>query len=305
MAWHWFLRSLIQRHLRRAVYEAAARTASEHVSRAAEADSAQADSEQGEDSGPSRRCDVGIVFATASEAGGTIDLISASRQLRGDGIHVTTGQLAGRQVAVARVGMGPSRAASGTTALVDGHAPASIVSVGFAGGLQPQLRRGDIMMVDEVVDQAGHAFATRLDIDAEQVKQQPALHVGRLLTVDRLICKPDEKRSLGEETGAVAVDMETVAVAGVCAQRGVPLVAVRIISDAMDEALPRELALAVQQPRAIRKAGIAVGALWRRPSSVKDYWKIRQQGLVLSDRLGRFLSGVVAQLPAAPEDKDE
>jgi hypothetical protein len=49
---------------------------------------------------------------------------------------------------------------------------------------------------------------------------------------------PDQKRALHLQTGAIAVDMESHIVAAVGARNGVPVAAVRVITDPAKRALP-------------------------------------------------------------------
>jgi adenosylhomocysteine nucleosidase len=120
-----------------------------------------------------------------------------------------------------------------------------------------------------------------------------------MLTVDEIISRSADKRALGESHGALAVDMESWAVGEVCRQDKVPFLAVRIISDAVDEELPGELDNMLRQKSAAGLAGAVAGALWRRPSSAKDMVKLKRDALVNSDRLARFLSSIFEQLTPA------
>ncbi len=163
-------------------------------------------------------CDVGIVFALSAESGGTEDLLSDTVTTKGEGFIAHSGLLAGRRVVIMLAGAGRAAAVRGTQALVRGHKPAWIISAGFAGGLQSQLRRGDIVMADEILDISGR----RLSIDLK-TESTATVHVGRLLTVDRIIRTPAEKASLGKEHAAMAVDMESWAVGEVCRQDKVRL----------------------------------------------------------------------------------
>ncbi|MFY9342078.1 MAG: hypothetical protein WAT39_06300 [Planctomycetota bacterium] len=43
--------------------------------------------------------------------------------------------------------------------------------------------------------------------------------------------------------------------------------------------------------------GAVVGTLWRRPSSVKDMWKLKETALLAADGLAKFLAGLIMQLP--------
>ena len=64
---------------------------------------------------------------------------------------------------------------------------------------------------------------------------------GGLLDSARVVASISEKRNLYEASGAVAVDMESYAVAGVAAEAGVPFVAVRAIADPAGRPLPRSV----------------------------------------------------------------
>jgi len=45
-----------------------------------------------------------------------------------------------------------------------------------------------------------------------------------------------------------------------------------------------------------RRIGAALGSLWKRPASYKDLWRLREQALYASERLAKFLDGVIEQL---------
>jgi adenosylhomocysteine nucleosidase len=107
---------------------------------------------------------------------------------------------------------------------------------------------------------------------------------------------PAERRSLAEQHQAIACDMETFAIAQVCREQGVPLLAIRIVSDAVDDELPPEIEHLLKQKSLAAKVGAAAGAILKRFSAAKDLWKLREDALKASDRLAKFLVGVVEQL---------
>jgi hypothetical protein len=39
-----------------------------------------------------------------------------------------------------------------------------------------------------------------------------------------------------------------------------------------------------------------VGALWKRPGSYKDLWRLRQNAHLAGDRLGQFLVSMIKQM---------
>src|SRR5688572_10657618 len=163
-------------------------------------------------------CHVGLVVALPLESGYFEDRLAGLISIKGHGFTIRTGALAGRGVAVAISGHGQERAQRATEALIDGHRPRWVISAGFAGGLQPQLNRGDIVMADGVAGEHGQRLSIDLRLPAGDERSAIGIHVGRLLTVDRIIRKADEKHALGQRFGAVAVDMESLAVAQVCQQ---------------------------------------------------------------------------------------
>jgi adenosylhomocysteine nucleosidase len=171
-----------------------------------------------------------------------------------------------------------------------------MISAGFAGGLSESLGRGHILMADSIVDEQGQVLATGMKLDAATTAAMPGLHTGRIVSVGQPIRTPAERRAIAEKHGAVACDMETMAVAQVCRQAKLRFLSVRIISDAVDE----EPALPVKGVRSqdsiAAKLGAATGAVIGRPSSVKDFWQTKEDALRLSDRLAAFLVGVVGQL---------
>jgi nucleoside phosphorylase len=70
----------------------------------------------------------------------------------------------------------------------------------------------------------------------------PELHVGdlvtyRIVTVDKPVRTPAERRALAERASAVAVDMETQAVIEVGTRRGVPIHVLRVVSDSFQDDL--------------------------------------------------------------------
>ncbi len=246
---------------------------------------------------PLKPCDLGVVFALGIESGGLEDLLADVVAVEGHGFTAKRGTLEGHVVALAIAGTGREAAARATEAMITGHSPQWILSAGFAGGLQPELARNDMVMVDSVADTAGHQLALDLKIDRESLAKTPHVHLGRLLTVDQIVRLPEKKRELGRQYDALAVDMETFAVAEVCRRRQVPFLAVRVISDTVDEQLPADLEKLMQPKSPATQLGAALGTVWRRPSSVKDLYRLRENALLASDHLAKFLAAMVAQLP--------
>jgi adenosylhomocysteine nucleosidase len=241
-------------------------------------------------------CDVAFIYALGIESGGLADLLQGAETSRHAHGVERAGKLTGREVAVIDGGVGQKAAARATAEAIKFYQPRWVISAGFAGGLDEKLRRGHIVMADEVSNLAGQRLAVGMKIDPRSLAGMKGLHIGRLLTIDAILRQPAERHRLAEQHGAIACDMETYAVAEVCQQRGVPLFAIRIISDAVDDELPPEIEHLLAQKSLAGKLGAATGAILRRFSAAKDLWKLREDAIKASDRLAKFLVGVVEQL---------
>jgi adenosylhomocysteine nucleosidase len=174
-----------------------------------------------------------------------------------------------------------------------------VVSAGFAGGLDPQLRRQDLVVATSLTRLPSLSRKEAEDEGSELTLDPAAivpwlsdvqnLHQGRLLTVDRVIRLREEKLQLGSKYDAIAVDMETFAVADVCRQRAVDFLSIRAISDAADDELPRDIGKLLAQKSFAGRFGAALGSIFRRPASVKDLFNLHQSALACSSRLAKFL----------------
>jgi adenosylhomocysteine nucleosidase len=294
MVWQMILRDVVQRAARQALNEQVARAA------------VPAGEASGADDSTPKPCRVGFVFALGIESGGTEDLLQNARHTRAGGLKMIEGTLAGERVVIVQSGVGREAAARGAALLIAGHQPEWIVSTGLAGGLHADVARGDFLLANAIVGSDGarcvlgdNALAVAIGPDLRLASEPAQVHVGTLLTVDRPIRLADEKRALGEKHQALAVDMESLAVAEVCVREQTRLMSLRIISDAVGDELPAEIEKLLEQKSAARRAGAAVSAILNRPGSLSELLKLKEQALVASDQLAKVLSRLVECLPPA------
>jgi len=124
---------------------------------------------------------------------------------------------------VVQSGPGSARAADGAKRAIDSGADL-LVSWGLAGGLGAAVAPGTVVLPRRVLEQG----AEPLRVDAAWHARLSAL-AGELAL---------EQGDLLTATHAVAVDMESAAVAAVAARARVPFVALRVVVDGLDDALP-------------------------------------------------------------------
>src|SRR6059058_6535193 len=104
-----------------------------------------------------------------------------------------------------------------------------LISAGFAGALNDQLRLGDLLLAKN--------FST-LRLEEDFSLSTLPIHIADLLTVPALIDSSEERNKLGLTSGAAAVDMETEFIARVCAAHAIPLLSLRVITDTPREPFP-------------------------------------------------------------------
>jgi adenosylhomocysteine nucleosidase len=236
--------------------------------------------------------DIGIVCALHREMAPLLDRCEKVRKYTGGSFVFRGGRYDEIRIAVVESGIGFAKARRATQALLDAHTPPWVLAAGYSGALRPEMKVGDIVVADSIVDRHGQELSVDLRMPTEGVK---GLHRGRFVTSDEMIRTVREKQELAERHAAIAVDMESLAVAQICRDRAVPFMAVRVISDDLSGDLPPEV-LSVFGPTGTVRVGAIVGSLWKRPSSVKDLWRLREQANVAAERLATFLDGVLVQL---------
>ncbi|GAB4071836.1 5'-methylthioadenosine/adenosylhomocysteine nucleosidase [Ancylobacter sonchi] len=213
---------------------------------------------------------VGVLCALEQEVAYLLDNIEHGETHETAGMAFHAGRLDGESVVLARAGMGKVNAAIATTLLIERFGASAVMFSGVAGGLDPALAIGDVVIADHVVQhdhgyegpdgfvayQHGHqpffnpfeglglsldpALAGRIgaalaDFELSPLAATggavPRIHFGRVLTGDQFINNEQVREALFRELGGKAVEMEGAAMAQACAAFGVPWVVIRALSD--------------------------------------------------------------------------
>jgi adenosylhomocysteine nucleosidase len=137
-------------------------------------------------------------------------------------------------------GIGCTAAGAAARTLVDARV-AALMNFGLAGGLDPALNVGSLVLPEVVISQRGARFVTSAPWRERLIAALSAscpIRAGTLLTCAEALETPAEKAAAFRDSGAVAVDMESVAVAEVAAIHRLPFIAVRVIVDTAKDTLP-------------------------------------------------------------------
>lgn len=200
----------------------------------------------------------------------------------------------GHPVAIVESGIGLDRARRATHAAIDAFNPQWIISAGFAGGLDPALSRGSLILAENVQLYGTTQPAIQLGLS---MVSEPAnkIFTGSIVTVPQIVRTTQEKQAVFETTKALAAEMETWGVAEACRTRHCRMISIRVISDDAKTNLPPEI-MTVSGPTGSVRAGALVGAILNRPGSVSDLWSLRESALQSSERLSAFVQSVMPML---------
>jgi len=165
----------------------------------------------------------------------------------------TSGTIEGKEVILLKSGIGKVNAAMSTTILLEKFQPDVVINTGSAGGFDPSLEVGAVVISDEVrhhdVDvtafgyeigqMAGMPAAYQSDAKLMQIAKEAVEEVGEHQAAVGLICSGDVFMADPTRVEAVrelfptmkACEMEAAAVAQVCYQFGTPFVVIRALSD--------------------------------------------------------------------------
>lgn len=162
----------------------------------------------------------------------------------------------------ARLARGPS--VIGTAGLAEHLRSArAVVSFGLCGALDTALKPGDLV-IGEAVVAGGQTRPCDPSIVAALAQVLPQARRGSLAGGEAMIATAAEKAALRVATGAIAVDMESLAVARAAMAAALPFVVLRAVSDGADHSLPRA-ALAGFSVTGTPDVAAVIASLARRP----------------------------------------
>ena len=197
---------------------------------------------------------IGIIGAMEMEIAGLVSALEAPETAVCCGQRFTSGRLGGVPVVVAKCGAGKVNAAMCAAAMLLRYAPSLVVSTGVAGGIGPGVKIGDLVVASHAVQYDYDTTAigepkAYVNVAGTEMTELPTsekhngilaqyaadiysgVHRGVIATGDRFVADPAFCEALRAEFGGVACEMETGAIAHVCAANGTPFCGLRAISD--------------------------------------------------------------------------
>jgi adenosylhomocysteine nucleosidase len=152
-----------------------------------------------------------------------------------------------REVLLAQTGPGRDNAQRAARLVLDERRPRLAIALGYAGALTVDLEIADLVLCEEVYRLGDGATLSSpvpcdqglLELASKALERGGlAAHRGNSVTVDEECSDPRAKEGLGRLGPVQVVEMENYWLAREARERGVPFVAVRAISDTLDQPLP-------------------------------------------------------------------
>ncbi|HXV69045.1 MAG TPA: hypothetical protein VD738_08985 [Nitrospira sp.] len=236
---------------------------------------------------------IAIFAATSWELDAVRAALATGVEQRVDDARVWVCTVGPREYWLARTGMGLEKAGR-VAARVLTHQPFSLaVSTGFACALIAA-EIGTLLVGCEVVSDDGVGTEPSRTIDVPGVERDavltlaaestPPAHVGRFVSVARIVGRASEKQRFARATGAIGLDMESAALAVEAQRAHVPFVVVRAVSDRVDEDLPLDFNLFLRPTEWLRGIATVLAA----PSSLLGLGRLRRQSGVAAKSLTTF-----------------
>jgi len=241
---------------------------------------------------------VGLAVALSAELRCLCERYTSLRIETRGGLHFFSGTLSCTPVVAVASGMGGERAFEAVDRLIQEFAPSEVVIAGFCAGLDAGVRAGDVVVATEVLAADGPVlFPTPHLLGRVRLAAgcSPAPKLGRVASVNTVLCDLDAKRSVRDRTTALVADMESAGAARACEQAGTPWMAVRSITDGPDEAFPLDFgryATPGGQPDSLR---IALAAAVR-PWTWRRVARLGRASALAARNLAAFVEAYVRRL---------
>jgi len=184
-----------------------------------------------------------IIAALSDEISPLKNRIEIDSRINFNNALMIKGRLSGNSIILIRSGIGATAMASAVRYSIKQFTPSTFVHVGYCGACSPKLETGDIVLANAIIDDLTHSKYSPPNDMIETAygvcKQIGIRHeIGKIITVGGPIYKPHDKADIGASYDAIAIDMESSALAKECEASGVKYVVARSVLDALDTELP-------------------------------------------------------------------
>lgn len=186
---------------------------------------------------------IAVITAMPEEFNAVSRTLGTGGAMRLAGLKAVRCRAAGHEFILLESGMGFGNASRAAEAVIREGVPDLLVSVGFCGGIAPELKVGDVVVAQRIVVAAGNGIeeVPALFSAAGQtfVAQQAGTRVfgGMFASTPVITSKERLAGMLPAGSPFPVVEMESAAIATIAVGNGIPLLALRAVSDPAGEEL--------------------------------------------------------------------
>ena len=191
------------------------------------------------------------------------------------------------EIEITCAGANPRRAAELAESLAE-RGCGGLVSLGIAGGLDETVSTGDLVLPGRVVcdGQSWPCSEPWRSILEKKLVGGPVIHSGGVAGSPSAVSTAVEKAELRRNTGAIATDMESYALAAVAARRDLPFLVVRVVADPWDQGIPAWMPGLIDEQGDVRMLH-AIVSLLAHPGDWGEVGRLRRQNRQALESLGR------------------
>lgn len=177
---------------------------------------------------------IGIISALSSEG----------RCLTGNTIPVNKPVQINEHAIAIICGMGEDKARIAAQTLLEQNVSV-LVSWGTAGALTENIQSGDLLLADSIVANDGNKYSFDTErnkrIANELCNTSLKIHHGIIANTKQVLATAEDKKRLHSKTNALAVDMESLAIAQIANKEKLPCVSIRAIVDEASQCIPEAI----------------------------------------------------------------
>jgi len=191
------------------------------------------------------------------------------------------------------VGIGRQNAEKAARSFLAASTPELVLTCGFAGGLNPELKLGDVVFAMGNPQPATGSQSEPPCVGCCEKLVAAGAKPVKFFCADRIATTAAEKKKLRAETGADAVEMESGAIHAVCHEHGISCVTVRVISDSADDDLPLDFNTLAKPDRSLDFGKLA-WAIAKSPGKIGALRRLQKHTSLAAEQLAAVLAQVIS-----------
>jgi purine-nucleoside phosphorylase len=224
---------------------------------------------------------IAVTFALPAESAAFVQLLRGRKRQN----EIVLGKIDNRAIEILHTGVGELPCRERLARLLQDRQFDFLISAGFAGALTDELQPCDLLLAKD--------FSTASLENLHDVITKWTIHLADLYTSPVMVSSMKDRKKIAVETGAAAVDMETKFIARACAERELPLLSLRVISDSPSHPFPAPPNVLFNITRQKTDFGKFAGFFARHPTQVPELIQFAQTIRRARHRLAHALADLI------------